>query len=256
MRIQSNHSFCVEWAASQGRGLRVLDYGCGAGEIVSALLERNIDAFGCDVFYEGGDTSSEVARELFARGVVRRMDPQSIPFDDASFDVVISNTVFEHVKSLEATLAEVARVLKPGGKLLSLFPHREVWLEWHVGLPFVHRLPARSWRLWYAVLLRSLGLGFFKAGKPVVAWSRDALDWVDSWTHYRPRAEIERTFRDRFVNVVRLEVEWLEHKLDRAPLLARLPAWSKQSAVTTLAGLVFECQKPLETLPATRKLEP
>lgn len=47
-----NYQFCTDWVAEQtgGRAARVLDYRCGAGQIVKALRERGIDASGCDVF--------------------------------------------------------------------------------------------------------------------------------------------------------------------------------------------------------------
>ena len=50
------YSFCVHWAVdhAHGRPIRVLDYGCGAGTIVTALRGRGIEAFGCDVCYDGG----------------------------------------------------------------------------------------------------------------------------------------------------------------------------------------------------------
>jgi SAM-dependent methyltransferase len=251
--MESNQTFCIEWALRHGRGLRVLDFGCGNGQVVSGLIDRGVDAFGCDVYYEGGDTSSGVPEQLFSRGVVRRMEPRSIPFEDGSFDLIINNTVLEHVESLEATLAELARVLRPGGKILSLFPHREVWFEWHVGLPFVHWFsPDSDFRLKYTVLLRSIGLGFFKSTKPIVTWSRDALDWIDRWTHYRSRAEIDLAFARHFARFSRLEARWIEHKLGQPALVRHLPNWSKQAAVSLLGGLVFECEKPCASVPVAQ----
>ena len=59
---------------------------------------------------------SEVAAEHGVEAV--HADVGALPFDDASFDVVVAGEIFEHVVHLEATVHEAARVLKPGGLLV------------------------------------------------------------------------------------------------------------------------------------------
>lgn len=121
----NTYEFCARWVANQVSGAaRVLDYGCGAGRVVALLREAGINAFGCDVFYEGGDYSDVIFPA--AKPYVLRMEGERIPFEDASFDVVLSNQVFEHVPNLDAALSEISRVLKPGGVALNLFPDRSV----------------------------------------------------------------------------------------------------------------------------------
>jgi SAM-dependent methyltransferase len=110
----------------------VLDYGCGAGLIVKLLRKRGLDAVGCDIFFEGGDRLSEIATEELGVTIFR-MEGDKIPFRDSSFDFVINNQVLEHVVDLNAVVAEMARVLKPGGTVLSLFPDSGVWREGHCG---------------------------------------------------------------------------------------------------------------------------
>ena len=53
---------------------------------------------------------------------IRHEDALALTFDDASFDVVVSNDVFEHVPDIDRALAECARVLRPGGRLLFSIP--------------------------------------------------------------------------------------------------------------------------------------
>src|SRR5271166_5045633 len=58
----------------------------------------------------------------------------------SQFDMVISNQVFEYIPDPTRILPEIARVLKPGGQFLALFPFREIWYEGHLGLYFAHWL--------------------------------------------------------------------------------------------------------------------
>lgn len=63
----------------------------------------------------------EGATESFSDGV-RHEDLCALSFADAAFDLVITNELFEHVHSLDAALGEIARVLKPGGRMICTFP--------------------------------------------------------------------------------------------------------------------------------------
>lgn len=141
----NNYEFCTHWILDQKQGndVRVLDYGCGAGEITEELQKNGIDAFGCDVFYEAGDYETSVRSDLMG-GVIKRMENSRIPFEANYFDFVTNNQVMEHVEDLNAVLSEIHRVLKPGGRVLSLFPDRAVWREGHCGIPFLHWFPKGS----------------------------------------------------------------------------------------------------------------
>lgn len=242
-----NYQFCVEWAASQRLAPQasVLDYGCGAGQIVKALRSRGVDARGCDVFYEGGDYSAQVGTELLG-DTIRRIGPDGrIPFDDESFDLVINNQVMEHVVDLERVLAEIHRVLKPGGRVLSLFPDRGVWREGHCGIPFLHWFPKGSRpRIYYAAGLCALGLGYHKQGKTPLQWSAAFCDWLDRWTWYRSNAEIDAAYGRNFSEFRHLEAAWLQQRLgERARVLAWLPEALRRMIVTKLGCRVFVVRK-------------
>lgn len=213
-------------------GVTVLDYGCGAGQVVCAALEAGLDAYGVDVFYGGGTLREAAALTGLFGTRIRELDGHRIPWPTASVDVVVSNMVFEHIDAFEPALAEIDRVLRPGGVFLNLFPSASVWREGHVGLPFVHRVPARM-RLPYAIALRSLGLGFNKGDKPVRVWASEAVDWLARWTHYKSLAEIERTFADVF-DVERIDGDFLLGRLCRHP---RLRALAPLLAVSGLDAL-------------------
>ncbi len=98
---------------------RVLEVGAGVGE--------NLAAFSGDVSWTGIEPDSESRRELVvaarAYSVVDQvLDArcEELPFVDGSFDAVIATLVFCSVTDLSASLAEVMRVLKPGGTIACL----------------------------------------------------------------------------------------------------------------------------------------
>lgn len=244
----NNYEFCAQWVLDQTpeKSIRVLDYGCGAGQIIKELQKSNVDAFGCDVFYEGGDYSKSVDTRYFDDGVIKIMEGNTIPFDDASFDFVISNQVMEHVENLDSVLAEIHRTLKPGGLVLSLFPDKSVWREGHCGVPFLHWFPKNSRaRVYYAAILRILGFGYFKGTKSVINWSQDFCEWLDKWTYYRTQKEINSTYVKYFYDIRHIEDYWLRLRLgDRKYLVDWLPASIQKLVVNKLGGLVFVARKP------------
>jgi SAM-dependent methyltransferase len=242
-----NYQFCVDWALAQrmASDTRILDYGCGAGQIVKALRARGVEAFGCDVFYEGGDYSQQVESAFLGKSI-RRMEPNGrIPYDDGTFDFVINNQVMEHVTDMDKVLAEIHRVLKPGGKVLSLFPDKSVWREGHCGIPFLHWFPKGSrLRIYYAAALRLIGFGYHKNGKSILGWSTDFCDWLDKWTWYRPSKDIRFSYGKYFINESDLEGDWLRKRLERfGPVSEWMPLATRKLIVRKLGGRIFVVEK-------------
>ncbi len=102
-------------------GARVVDIGSGAGTDL-LLAARNVGssghAIGVDMTAEMRDRARAGARECGLTHVeVLEGDATSLPLDDASVDVVISNGVLNLVPEKERAFAEIARVLRPGGRL-------------------------------------------------------------------------------------------------------------------------------------------
>lgn len=251
----NNYEFCAQWVVDQdlGEAARVLDYGCGAGQIVKELRKRRVQAFGCDVFYEGGDYAEYVDANLLEEGVIRRMRVGGIPFSSASFDLVLSNQVMEHVENLDHVLGEIQRVLKPGGTLLSLFPDAGVWREGHCGIPFLHWFSKGGrTRVYYAAGLRVLGLGYYKGDKSAMRWSEDFCTWLDNWTHYRTKSDINSVYGRYFQEVRHIEEHWLQQRLDRRkPFVAWIPETIQRLVVNKLCGMVFVARKPGDGAPLT-----
>lgn len=162
-----------------------------------------------------------------------------------SFDYVVNNQVLEHVEDMPAVLGEISRVLKPGGAMLSPFPDKGVWREGHCGIAFLHWFPKGSrLRVYYAGLLHLFGLGYHKGDKSVLHWSADFCDWLDKWTHYRPRREINMNFSQFFGRVSHIEDYWLRQRLGlRYKWAAIVPLPIQRWVVSRLAGLVFVAVK-------------
>jgi len=243
--------FAKEHAAVKP-GTRVLEFGCGAGEVIVAARKAGLDIYGADIFYGGSSAREEASRTGLLGTVIREIRDGRIPFDDAFFDLVTNNQVMEHVEDLEAVLKEIRRVLKPGGTVLSIFPSRDVFREGHIGIPFSHWFPSGSKaRFYYTWALRSLGLGSWKEQAPTSRqWAIDKLAWIDAYTRYRSRDEIWRAFGRYFTNELR-EPDYIRYRLRdrawRAPLarLLDLPLVPAAAAVLfrKLAFLVIVSRK-------------
>ena len=245
----NNYEFCAQWVFDQKKDndVRVLDYGCGGGEIVTELRKRGVSAFGCDVFYEGGDYSENVDPALLGSAIKTMEEEDTIPFASASFDFVVNNQVMEHVEDLDGVLREIQRVLKPGGVVLSLFPDKRVWREGHCGIPFLHWFPKSSrFRVYYAAALRALGFGYHKENKSIMRWSREFCEWLDEWTHYRPSKEIHSTYDKYFCELQHIEDHWLQQRFSARKIVTDwLPPFAQKLAVRKLGCWVFFARKPL-----------
>jgi len=127
-------------------GHRVLDLGCGSGRHAFGALRRGADVLACDlgrpelaevrdIVAAMGD-AGEIPAGAFATAV--GADARRLPFADGGFDRIIAAEVLEHIDDDGAALAELARVLRPGGVLAvtvpSWLPEKLCWLlseEYH-----------------------------------------------------------------------------------------------------------------------------
>lgn len=111
-------------AAGDLSGKRVLDIGCGRGELACEAARRGAHAVGID-YAEAALELSRERRALLDEDARRRVefmlsDAKGLAFPDGSFDVVFFVDVYEHLHphEIESTLAEIGRVLRPGGSLI------------------------------------------------------------------------------------------------------------------------------------------
>lgn len=105
----------VDFVARYGTGRDVLEVGCGTG-----LLLQRVRAFAKSA--RGVDLSPGMLARARARGLdVLEGSATDLPFAAESFDVAFSFKVLPHVRDIERALAEMARVVRPGGTILAEF---------------------------------------------------------------------------------------------------------------------------------------
>jgi SAM-dependent methyltransferase len=139
-------------------GSQVLELGGGSGFQASILSSWGSQVRSIDVATRPDPLSQRYGRQYFT---VTTYDGHNLPFADSSFDVVYSSHMLYHAVDLNFMLAEIRRVLRPGGKA-------------------IHVLPSASWRFWttlahYPNLVRKLLLRPSKSPRPSVAARKQSL---------------------------------------------------------------------------------
>jgi ubiquinone/menaquinone biosynthesis C-methylase UbiE len=108
-------------AARLDRTARALDVACGPGIVVEALARDGGEVVGCDITPEMLQRAEQRCAKA-GLGNVRFVPgrAEALPFDDESFDAVVSRSALHHFVDPAATLREMARVLKRGGRIVTL----------------------------------------------------------------------------------------------------------------------------------------
>jgi SAM-dependent methyltransferase len=124
---------------------RVLDVGCGEGQVARLALAGGASrAVGVDpTWAQVGEAKARGGGPTYARAGAGRL-----PFADEAFDAVVACLVFEHIREVDEAIAEVARVLEPGGRFLFFLNHpllqtpNSGWIDDQVLDP-----PEQYWRI-------------------------------------------------------------------------------------------------------------
>ena len=191
----------------------ILDFGCGAGEMVNEYRKHGYEAFGCDIQLEG---ENEFLRLIET--------PYRVPFADNTFDFVFSGQVLEHVQDHAAAFSEIRRVLKPGGVSLHIFPSKLAPIENHVFVPLAGVLQNIRWlTFWAALGIREQsqrGKGFKEVARENFAYLRDH-------TKYLSGREIVTAASAHFDQVTFVEGYMIKHSYGKAryvyPLVRAVP---------------------------------
>lgn len=162
-------------------GERVLDVATGTGLVAAQLVRR----WGCDVV--GLDQSAEMlaqARQraqrdpaLGAHLMLVQGEAERLPFADGEFDHLSFTYLLRYVDDPGATLRELARVVRPGGRIASLefaVPSQPVWqalwrLYVNIGLPALGRLVSREWATTGRFLAHSISDFYAQTPMPAIA---------------------------------------------------------------------------------------
>lgn len=123
---------------------KVLDLGCGDGQIARALAAQGSDVLGVD------PTQLHIDVAIERGGGPRYLlgGATKIPADDETFDAVVACLVFEHIDQMDEAMTEVARVLKPRGQFSFFLNHPLLqtpgsgWIDDHIIDP-----PEQYWRI-------------------------------------------------------------------------------------------------------------
>jgi demethylmenaquinone methyltransferase/2-methoxy-6-polyprenyl-1,4-benzoquinol methylase len=179
-------------AVDAAQGERVLDVATGTGLVARELVHR----YGCAVV--GLDQSPEmlagararVAREpaLAARVSLVEGEAERLPFAEGEFDHLTFTYLLRYVEDPAATLAELARVVRPGGRIASLefaVPPNPLWraawrLYTHVGLPVLGSAFSREWFATGRFLAHSIPEFYERHPLPAVAelWRAAGIEQV------------------------------------------------------------------------------
>jgi ubiquinone/menaquinone biosynthesis C-methylase UbiE len=122
----------------------VLDVGCGDGQIARALAAQGSEVLGIDPT----QLHIEIANERAGGPTYLLGSATQLPVPDASQDAVVACLVFEHIDEVDAAIAEVARVLKPGGQFSFFLNHPLLqtpgsgWID-----DFILDPPEQYWRI-------------------------------------------------------------------------------------------------------------
>ena len=173
--------------------------------------------------------STEFAETYTFRCTCFDAEKERFPYDDDTFDLVTWCEVIEHLTENPVhTLAEIHRVLKPGGAFMHVFPSKYSLIEPHVRVPFAGALRARWWmRLWAALGVRNE----FQRKLSARQASEDSLRYLGTRTNYYGRRQLRRQFAQMFSDVQFVEHAFLKtsergrkvHRLSKGlPFLPRL----------------------------------
>lgn len=222
-------------------GTRMLDFGCGGGERVDEFRRLGYEAFGCDVLLPPRAVGA--LQHSIAQRIIRpiQVTPYRIPFDDRSFDLVFSVTVFEHVQNYDEALAEIRRVLRPGGLAVHVFPPPWKFLETHVFVPYASVIQARWWLyLWALLGVRNR----FQRGYPAKRTADVNYAFLKHETNYLPKSRIRAHVLRHFDEC--LFAEEAAFPARHYALFQRLPALlpAYRTWCSETRGRVLVCRRP------------
>ncbi|HLT92776.1 MAG TPA: class I SAM-dependent methyltransferase [Woeseiaceae bacterium] len=185
----------------------ILDFGCGSGRNTYALLDLGYEnVYGFDI-KDYVQLRSPADRSRFRT----RLQPDGrLPYDDATFDLVISDQVFEHVLDQVSVFRELHRITKPGGRHFHIIPSPYRLVEPHVRVLFGGMIVRPAWyRLWARLGFRqadSHDVTAKEAAERAIVYYHSSVKYVSSAAY---KVIWRRTgFDYRFVDQEYFDTHW------------------------------------------------
>lgn len=205
-RVVSLNKFILQrYGIVLNKNANILDFGCGTGRHTYEYRDAGYDrVVGFDMqnyVRLRNQTDREYFRFSETDGGYR------IPFPDNFFDFITSTSVFEHVFNQGDVIAEIARVLKPDGATLHVFPSRWRPVEPHIFVPFGGAIQTRRWLSFWARMGIRNG---FQHDLSVQEIASRNLAYCKSGIRYPDFNTIDNLWRNEFASVDYSERAFLE----------------------------------------------
>lgn len=120
-RVRKTHLELLHLIPSHG--LRILDAGCGPGTYGIMLAQEGNEVVGIEISPDAVQVANERAKEKGVNFSARVGDLEKLPFPDNTFDICFCGWVLHHFPDMSAAVAELARVLKPSGRIALAEPN-------------------------------------------------------------------------------------------------------------------------------------
>jgi ubiquinone/menaquinone biosynthesis C-methylase UbiE len=117
----------LEEFARECNGQELLEIGCGLGPELAELGRLGFVVTGIDLAPNAVRVCNEYLAKQGVEGQALVQNAECLEFPDDTFDAVYSSGVLQHTPSIERAIAELWRVLKPGGRILIILYHRRSW---------------------------------------------------------------------------------------------------------------------------------
>src|SRR5258708_30085644 len=141
------HRYTKEWHIPEAadfagaRGLSILEIGCGMGTDGAQFAQAGAHYTGIDLTQAAIDLARKRFELSGLSGELRVADAENLDFADASFDRVYSHGVLHHTPDTQRAVAEIHRVLRPGGKAVVMLYHRGSY-NYRIGIRVLRRAGA------------------------------------------------------------------------------------------------------------------
>jgi len=119
----------------------VLEIGSGFGGFVTYLNMKGVKCYGVEPDFIAFSTVQRLFNKFYWDDRITQAFGEGLPYEDNSFDLVVSFSVLEHTKNPKKVLDEAIRVLKPKGHLYFEFPNYKSFWEGHYGIFWLPMLP-------------------------------------------------------------------------------------------------------------------